>query len=151
MKKLTAIIAAAFFSYGVYAQVDTKKMPENEQDQNKIIQKQSGTQSQSQPQTGSQTMQYCAKEKDGRVVMVSGQKEISNDITLANGTKIKTVGPVVEKKDGTTKTLRDGECVDAQGNIIKKSDMKMNKSDDMQKKNDNKMRKNEYNNVPKGY
>lgn len=135
MKKLVSVIVAAGFSFAVLAQVDTSnRQSPGMQDENK------------QDQTGTQTQtdeRYCAKLKDGRVVMVSGQREIFNDITLSNGTKIKTEGPVVEKKDGTTKTLKEGECVDAQGNLVK------TKSDDKFKKDDDKIRKDDQ--APKRY
>lgn len=119
MKKLVLVISAACFSLAAAAQADTSdRQKPGMQDPN------TGMQSQT-------SEQYCAKVKDGRIVMVSGQREISNDITLANGTKIKPAGPIVEKKDGTTKTLKEGECVDAQGNIVKsKSDDKLRKDDD---------------------
>lgn len=130
MKKIVSVIVAAGFSFAVLAQVDTSNRQKPDMQDQKGTQEQTGMQDQA-------GERYCAKLKDGRVVMVSGQREISNDITLANGTKIKTEGPVVEKKDGTTKTLKEGECVDAQGNIVKaKADDKFKKEDDKMKKDD---------------
>ncbi len=109
MKKLMFVIVAAGLSFTAFAQGVTP-----------------GKQDKDQPGE-----QYCARVKDGKVIVMSGQKEIYNDITLANGTKIKSEGPVIEKKDGTTKSLKEGECVDAQGNIIKsKTQEKLKKEEE---------------------
>lgn len=124
MKKLMAIIAAAGIMYAASAQTDTSgrqgtRTPSGQGlDQNQGQQNNQGQFNQGQSGFGQQSEEYCAREKDGRVVIVSGQREISNDITLANGTKIKSDG-TLKQKSGTTKTLKDGDCVDAQGNVVK--------------------------------
>lgn len=60
---------------------------------------------------------YCAKMKDGILVMVSDNKEVTREITLANGTVIKPDGNVI-RKDGTQIVLNDNECVDAEGQKV---------------------------------
>lgn len=67
---------------------------------------------------GQRNGQYCAKMKDGILVMVSEQKEITQEIILANGTIIKPDGNII-RKDGTSIILEDEECVDSEGNKVK--------------------------------
>ncbi len=67
---------------------------------------------------GQSNRQYCAKMKDGILVMVSEQKEIIQEIILANGTVIKPDGNII-RKDGTSIILEDEECVDSDGNKVK--------------------------------
>lgn len=62
--------------------------------------------------------QYCAKMKDGILVVVSENKEIDREVTLANGTVIKPDGNVI-RKDGTQLVLEDNECIDIEGNKVK--------------------------------
>lgn len=59
---------------------------------------------------------YCAKMKNGKLTMMHEGKELTADVTLDNGTRIKTDGTVV-KKDGTKMTLKKGECVDREGKM----------------------------------
>ena len=61
---------------------------------------------------------YCAKRGEGRIKVLAGEKEIVSDIKLENGVKITPNGTVV-KRNGTKVTLKDGECVDESGAIIK--------------------------------
>lgn len=67
---------------------------------------------------GQRDDQYCAKMKDGILVMVSENREIAHEITLANGTVIKPDGNVI-RKDGTQVVLEDNECVDMEGRKVK--------------------------------
>lgn len=59
---------------------------------------------------------YCAKLKDGKIMVVREGSAIAADITLTNGTTIKTDGIVITK-DGNSFTLKEGECVDKNGAI----------------------------------
>ncbi|HEV7231890.1 MAG TPA: DUF6799 domain-containing protein [Bacteroidia bacterium] len=61
---------------------------------------------------------YCVKLKDGRLVTMHEGSEITADVTLANGTQVKTDGTVI-KKDGTKVVLREGECVDKDGKVMR--------------------------------
>lgn len=58
--------------------------------------------------------QYCAKLRDGKLVMMHDGIMLTADVTLQNGTQIKVDGTIV-KPDGGTIALKDGECVDKDG------------------------------------
>lgn len=63
---------------------------------------------------------YCASLKDGNIIVLNGKSELVVDITLANGSKITTDGFVVSK-DGAKTALKNGDCVDKDGNIAVKN------------------------------
>jgi len=56
--------------------------------------------------------------KDGKMWEVKDGKtsEMAKDVTLANGTVVKTTGEVVTK-DGQSSALKDGQYIDVDGNI----------------------------------
>lgn len=58
--------------------------------------------------------QYCAKLRDGKLVIMHDGILLTADVTLKNGTQIKVDGTIV-KPDGGTIALKDGECVDKDG------------------------------------
>lgn len=58
--------------------------------------------------------QYCAKLRDGKLIMMHDGAIMTGDVTLENGTQIKIDGSVV-KPDGETIVLKDGECIDKKG------------------------------------
>lgn len=60
---------------------------------------------------------YCAKTKDGKLVIMHHDTELKEETTLADGSKIKVDGTVV-KKDGSTVKLKAGECIDKEGKIM---------------------------------
>lgn len=62
---------------------------------------------------------YCAKLKDGKITIVHEGSAIAADVILTNGTKIKSDGTVINK-DGTSFTLKEGECVDNNGTLPSK-------------------------------
>lgn len=75
---------------------------------------------------------YCAKMKDGMLVVMHQGNTLTTDVTLDNGTMIKTDGTVI-KKDGSRMMMKEGECVNKSGKI---KDMKDSKSkEDKDKKN----------------
>jgi hypothetical protein len=57
---------------------------------------------------------YCAKLRDGKLVVMHEGSVLTGDVTLKNGTQIKIDGSIV-KQDGETIVLKDGECVDKDG------------------------------------
>jgi hypothetical protein len=63
-----------------------------------------------------QIHRYCAKLKDGILVMMEDDHEMTVDVTLPNGTQVKTDGSVT-RPEGTVVILEEGECVDEGGNI----------------------------------
>jgi hypothetical protein len=66
---------------------------------------------------------YCASMKDGKMIVMNEDKELSAEATLTNGIKITTDGYVV-KTNGERTALKNGECVDNDGKIIQKSNNK---------------------------
>jgi len=71
---------------------------------------------------------YCAKMKGGELVVMHEGKELKSDVTLADGTKIKTNGTVT-KKDGTVISLKVGECVDMDGTVKDEKEKPMKKTE----------------------
>lgn len=59
---------------------------------------------------------YCAKLRDGKITVMYEGSIITADVTLANGTEIKTDGTII-KKDGTKVMLKEGECINKEGSI----------------------------------
>jgi predicted mannosyl-3-phosphoglycerate phosphatase (HAD superfamily) len=97
MKTLIALLTASVLSFYVMSQDP------------KVIQK-------LEPNPNSE--KYCSELRDtGVIVIVRAGKEITEDVTLANGTTLKMNG-VVAKKDGTSFILKNGECIDTLGNLI---------------------------------
>jgi hypothetical protein len=70
---------------------------------------------------------YCAKLRDGRIVVSYQGNLITSDVTLENGTIIKPNGTII-KRDSVRLVLKEGECVDLKGNIIDK--LRHEKDDD---------------------
>jgi hypothetical protein len=62
---------------------------------------------------------YCAKMRDGKMVIMYEGKTVTADVTLANGTLIKTDGTII-RQDGTSVMLKEGECIDRDGKIMMK-------------------------------
>ena len=63
-------------------------------------------------------VRYCAQLKDGLLVIISDNKQITSDIITANGTTIKANGNVI-KKDGVTTYLKEGECIDTRSVMVR--------------------------------
>ncbi len=66
---------------------------------------------------------YCAKMKDGKLVVMHEGRQLAYEATLTNGTKIKTDGTII-KKDGSTVMLKNGECIDKEGKIMEEGTSK---------------------------
>jgi hypothetical protein len=79
---------------------------------------------------------YCAKIRDGKKVVMHEGTQITADVTLDNGTVIRTDGTVV-LQNGTRRTLQEGECIDKGGVISGEKDKK-----DKDKERDKKDNKN---------
>jgi len=93
MKRIITVVAAFLLSQHIMAQEDKMQKPD------KV------------------STQYCAVLKDGKITMMQDYKTLAADVTLANGTIIKTDG-TVNKADNTQLNLKNGECVDEKGNLI---------------------------------
>ncbi len=59
---------------------------------------------------------YCAKLKDGLMVVMKGEVQLTSDVILANGTVIKPSGIVI-KADGNKIILKENECVNEEGEL----------------------------------
>ena len=60
---------------------------------------------------------YCAMLKDGKMVLMKDNSPVPADITLNNGNRISKDG-TVQRKDGSSVTLSNGDCVDDEGNVL---------------------------------
>ncbi len=101
MKKLALTLTVFSLSAAAFAQIDSSKSNNN--------------------------MQYCAQMKDGILVVVDeDNQEISSDIKTENGMVIQSNGNIV-KKDGVTTVLKDGECINTQGIVVRLTNTKATK------------------------
>ena len=142
MKKLILVFVAIAISAGAFAQAgstDSKKSPQdvkNTQNQNQQNNQQDLNKNQNQNQQNNpqdlnknqiQNMQNNPGEKsnpdgfimqNGKMMQVKNGKttNIERDITLTNGTKIKSDGSCVNK-DGTKMTMKEGQHMDMSGNM----------------------------------
>jgi hypothetical protein len=60
---------------------------------------------------------YCAMLMDGKMILTAEGKQVYASVKLANGTIVRTDCTVV-KTDKTKVHLKNGDCVDQDGNII---------------------------------
>jgi hypothetical protein len=72
---------------------------------------------------------YCAKMKDGKLTVMHEGNVLAADASLSNGGTVRTDGTIV-KKDGSTVTLKEGECVDKDGKIMKETKKEKSKMPD---------------------
>src|SRR3954462_12951388 len=70
---------------------------------------------------------YCASMSNGKMVLMSNGKTISQEVNLDNGDKITADGALI-KKDGSKTMLKSGECVDKAGMMSKNSKTKKKSS-----------------------
>lgn len=66
---------------------------------------------------------YCAKMRDGKLIVIHDGKELTTDMFLKNGSTIKPDGTVITR-EGVRTNLKEGECIDGNGKIngIKKGE-----------------------------
>jgi hypothetical protein len=101
MKKLTLAITVFSLSSAAFAQVDSSDIHNN--------------------------IRYCAQMKDGMLVVVDeNSNEISSNILTDNGTVIQSNGNII-KKDGVTTVLKEGECINTQGVVVRLTNKTENK------------------------
>jgi hypothetical protein len=106
MKQTLAFIALSFITYGAIAQDSTGKR------QDSGMSKSSTTTRKSMPMKDGLLM------KDGKMMQTKQGKQTSLDkeMTLQNGTVITTDG-IIRMKDGSTKTLQEGQSIDMNGKL----------------------------------
>jgi hypothetical protein len=63
--------------------------------------------------------EYCAKLKDGRLVVIHDETIMTAEVSLKDGVRIKPDGTVMVK-DSVRFVLQDGECVDENGKMLKR-------------------------------
>lgn len=95
MRKLIVLVAACIFSLNAIAQ-DYQNDKSRSSDKN--------------------TVKYCAKMKDGKMMVTKDDVMLTADAKLANGMTIKTDGTII-KEDGKQIALKNGECIDSNGNM----------------------------------
>jgi len=116
MEKLILVIAISFFSLNAFTQ-DYGQQTQND---------------------SKMTSAYCAMLKDGKIMLMAEGKQVYSDVKLADGTKVKTDG-TVEKSDKTKILLKNGECIDQDGNVIPADRRKSERDKLMQENKDKKM------------
>lgn len=60
---------------------------------------------------------FCAKMVDGKLIVLFDGNILTSEITLDNGTRVKTDGTVVSK-DGGRLVLKEGECIEQNGKVV---------------------------------
>lgn len=65
-----------------------------------------------------QSSSYCMVKQGDALVLMKDGKQVYTDIKLADGTRITTNGRVL-KADGTEKLLKENECADLDGELMK--------------------------------
>ena len=83
------------------------------------------TKSAAPPMEKAHALKDCVMMKDGKLHVMKGTSitGLDKNLTLANGTVIKTDG-TVKAADGTEMTLKEGEAIDMEGKLIKAEPMK---------------------------
>ena len=70
---------------------------------------------------GKMKMKDCVMMKGGKMMVMKGGENMAmdNEMTFTNGSKISTEG-IITKQDGTTKQLKNGDCVYMDGKMVSK-------------------------------
>ena len=63
------------------------------------------------------TDKYCARMRDGKLIVVHDGAPISAEVKLSDGSKVSPDGSVIDK-DGAKRFLQDGECIDKSGKMV---------------------------------
>ena len=70
------------------------------------------------PTQANKTSTYCFEAKGEILILTRDGLPVNNDIKLENGTRITANGRII-KPDGTEKLLKEGECTDINGDLMK--------------------------------
>ena len=68
------------------------------------------------PDDKKETGKFCSVLKEGSMTLVKDGTIATKEITLRDGSKITKEG-TVRRKDGSSVVLKNGECIDMDGNI----------------------------------
>jgi hypothetical protein len=126
MKKFIMTVASCMLVFGAFAQVNNDKDHDKDKDKDKGKQENKyGNKDQ-----GDSSKTYCFYTKgDGKMGVKEGDRDVTTDVKLSNGTVIKSDGTIM-KSDGTKRTLKQNECVDANGEVVGSDMNKPYKKDD---------------------
>lgn len=72
---------------------------------------------------------YCALLMSGKIILTADGKQVYSDVKLKKGIKL-TTGGIVIYPNGSKIVLKNGECIDREGNITDLSNTKRNKVKD---------------------
>jgi hypothetical protein len=103
MKKVLILFAVSIFTLNVYAQNNVSKVNSRED-------------------------KFCYQMKNGKMMVVRNDMELTSDYITPKGVTIKPDGTVM-RKDGTILMLKEGECVNSEGIIEKKDSYDKEKID----------------------
>jgi hypothetical protein len=73
-----------------------------------------------------ETSPYCALLKNGKIILTVDGKQVYADVKLSKGAKVTTEGIVIYP-DGSRMILKNGECIDKEGNVMDFSGTKTRK------------------------
>jgi|ERR1051326_4042886 hypothetical protein len=135
MKTTLTLFIACLFTVTAFAQ-DTTKYPKQQntdqnqynnppgqnmktgQQMNKDNKQYDQDQNQKQNEKG-KAAKYCASFNNGQASVTKDNNPLQADVKLKNGSTLTKDGKII-KKDGTTTTLKSGECIDENGNMPSK-------------------------------
>lgn len=72
---------------------------------------------------------YCALLKSGKIILTADGKQVYSEVKLQKGIKL-TTGGIVIYPNGSKIVLKNGECIDREGNITDLSNTKKKKGKD---------------------
>ena len=122
MKKLSMFVLTAFVcSTAVFAQDSTSTSTHSTQSTTKQTHKMGHEKMGGMHKMGSMKMKDCVMMKDGKMMVMKGGEKMAMDseTSFTNGSKVSTDG-MLTKQDGTTKQLKNGDCVYMDGKMVGK-------------------------------
>ena len=72
---------------------------------------------------------YCALLMSGKIILTADGKQVYSDVKLQKGIKLPT-GGIVIYPNGSKVILKNGECIDREGNITDLSNVRRKKVED---------------------
>lgn len=122
MKNISLFVVALLISGTTLAQVATDSTKASTNDSNSTMNNASMDNSSSNDQTKMVDEFYVMR--NGKLIKVKNKikTDQADNVTLGNGTQISSTGQV-QFKDGKTQTLKEGEIIDMNGNILSRDHM----------------------------
>ena len=122
MKKLSMFVLAALVSStAVLAQDSTTTTTKSTKSTTQQTHKMSHDNMGSMHKMGGMKMKDCVMMKDNKMMVMKGGEKMAmdNETTFTNGSKVSTDG-MLTKQDGTTKQLKNGDCIYMDGKMVGK-------------------------------